>query len=165
MRNPYEVLGVARDADDEKIHKAYTQLAMKFHPDRNEGDESAAARFREAAEAYAFLSNPEKRAAFDRSGAPIRSVQDLFSRGAGLRVMRHYLPRAPLAPILGEDFFLLVKEPTDGSRVVELFLPASKGTVSIELPISDVTWGEAVGLGNNGGNLFLKIQRTREVAP
>src|SRR5919198_156264 len=51
-RDYYEVLGVARDADDETLKKAYRKLAMQFHPDRNPGDPEADARFKEAAEAF-----------------------------------------------------------------------------------------------------------------
>ncbi|MCS7046248.1 MAG: molecular chaperone DnaJ [Gemmataceae bacterium] len=64
----YEVLGVTRNASDEEIKKAYRALAMKYHPDRNVGDEQAAAKFKEAAEAYAVLSDPEKRSLYDRYG-------------------------------------------------------------------------------------------------
>lgn len=48
----YEVLGVSKDADGKAIKSAYRQLAMKYHPDRNQGDDSAEAKFKEAAEAY-----------------------------------------------------------------------------------------------------------------
>ncbi len=64
----YEVLGVARDAADEDIKRAYRKQAMDNHPDRNPGDPTAEKRFRLAAEAYAVLSDREKRAAYDRYG-------------------------------------------------------------------------------------------------
>src|SRR5277367_4650172 len=67
-RDCYEVLGVAKDASDEVIKKAYRGLAMKFHPDRNVGDEDASHRFKEAAEAYAILSDSEKKQVYDRYG-------------------------------------------------------------------------------------------------
>lgn len=67
-RDYYEVLGVARDADSEDIRKAYRQAALKNHPDRNPGDSGAEARFKEATEAYQVLSDPEKRARYDRFG-------------------------------------------------------------------------------------------------
>jgi molecular chaperone DnaJ len=67
-RDLYEVLGVARTAGDEELKKAYRVLAMKHHPDRNPGDEEAAAKFKEASEAYAILSDAEKRAVYDRYG-------------------------------------------------------------------------------------------------
>ncbi len=67
-RDFYEVLGVAKSASDDEIKKAYRKLAGKFHPDRNPGDSSAIASFKEAAEAFDVLSNPDKRARYDRFG-------------------------------------------------------------------------------------------------
>lgn len=67
-RDYYEVLGVARGASAEEIKKAYRKLALKYHPDRNPGDKEAEEKFKEAAEAYAILSDPEKRAQYDQFG-------------------------------------------------------------------------------------------------
>ncbi len=67
-RDYYEVLGVDKNADDAAIKKAYRQLAKKYHPDANPGDKDAEEKFKEAGEAYAILSDPEKRAAYDRYG-------------------------------------------------------------------------------------------------
>jgi molecular chaperone DnaJ len=67
-RDYYEVLGVARDASDGDIKKAYRKLALKHHPDRNAGDAAAEEKFKEAAEAYAVLADPDKRARYDRFG-------------------------------------------------------------------------------------------------
>lgn len=64
----YEVLGVAKDASPEEIKRAYRQAAMKHHPDRNKGDAEAERKFKEAAEAYEVLSDPEKRGRYDRFG-------------------------------------------------------------------------------------------------
>jgi molecular chaperone DnaJ len=64
----YEVLGVKKDASPEELKKAYRSLAMKHHPDRNSGDEEAALKFKEAAEAYAVLGDAEKRQLYDRYG-------------------------------------------------------------------------------------------------
>jgi DnaJ-class molecular chaperone len=65
-KTPYEVLGVARDASQEEIRKAYRRLAKEFHPDLNPGKPAAEARFKEIAAAYDLLSDPEKRARYDR---------------------------------------------------------------------------------------------------
>ena len=67
-RDYYEVLGVSRDADDAAIKKAYRQLAKKYHPDTNPGDKEAEAKFKEASEAYAVLSDAEKRRQYDQFG-------------------------------------------------------------------------------------------------
>ena len=67
-RDFYEVLAVAREAPLDEIKKSYRQMALKFHPDRNPGDEEATRKFKEAAEAYEVLSDPEKRKRYDRFG-------------------------------------------------------------------------------------------------
>lgn len=67
-RDYYEVLGVSRDADDATLKKAYRQLAKKYHPDMNPGDAEAERKFKEASEAYAVLSDPEKRRQYDQFG-------------------------------------------------------------------------------------------------
>jgi len=67
-RDYYEVLGVARNAGEQDIKSAYRKLALKYHPDRNPGDAQAEERFKEAAEAYSVLGDPDKRARYDRFG-------------------------------------------------------------------------------------------------
>lgn len=67
-RDYYEVLGVSRDADDATIKKAYRKLAKKYHPDINPGDKEAEAKFKEASEAYAVLSDAQKRKQYDQFG-------------------------------------------------------------------------------------------------
>jgi molecular chaperone DnaJ len=102
-RDYYEVLGVERGVDEKALKSAYRKLAMKYHPDQNAGDASAEEKFKEVGEAYAVLSDPQKRAAYDRyghgafenggaggspfgaGGNPEDIFQDLFSQvfGAG----------------------------------------------------------------------------------
>ena len=67
-RDYYDILGVPRDAPAEDIKKAYRQMALKYHPDRNPGSKEAEERFKEAAEAYSVVGDAEKRSAYDRFG-------------------------------------------------------------------------------------------------
>lgn len=87
-RDYYEVLGVSRDATQEEIKRAYRKLAFQYHPDRNPGDKEAEEKFKEAAEAYEVLRDPEKRRIYDLYGHDglkgsgyqgFRTHQDIFS--------------------------------------------------------------------------------------
>jgi molecular chaperone DnaJ len=80
QRDYYEVLGVPRDADEKTIKNAFRELALKYHPDRNK-EPGAEEKFKEIAEAYAVLSDPQKRASYDSGGfAGVAGVspEDLF---------------------------------------------------------------------------------------
>ncbi len=90
QRDYYEILGVSKDADADVIKKAYRKLAMQFHPDKNPGNKEAEEKFKEAAGAYEVLSDPQKRAQYDRfghnafsgrggGGAGFQDVDDIFS--------------------------------------------------------------------------------------
>ena len=76
-RDYYEVLGVGKNATPEELKKAYRKLALQYHPDRNPGDKEAEEKFKEAAEAYDVLSNPDKKARYDQFG------HAAFEGGAG----------------------------------------------------------------------------------
>ncbi|MDF2589766.1 MAG: chaperone protein DnaJ [Anaerocolumna sp.] len=76
-RDYYEVLGISKTASDDEIKKAYRQLAKKYHPDANPGDKEAEAKFKEASEAYAVLSDADKRRQYDQFG------HSAFDGGAG----------------------------------------------------------------------------------
>ncbi len=67
-RDYYEILGLSKNASAEEIKKAYRQKALKYHPDKNQGDETAESKFKEAAEAYEVLGNPEKKSRYDQFG-------------------------------------------------------------------------------------------------
>ena len=67
-RDYYDVLGVQKNASDAEIKKAFRQQALKYHPDRNRGDEGAETRFKEINEAYENLKDPQTRAAYDQFG-------------------------------------------------------------------------------------------------
>ena len=80
-RDYYEILGISRDADEVTIKKAYRKLAMKYHPDRNQGEnkEASEEKFKEASEAYEILSNPEKRKVYDQYGH--EGLKGAFAQG------------------------------------------------------------------------------------
>jgi len=67
-RDYYEILGVNKTASESEIKKAYRQMALKYHPDKNPDDKEAEEKFKEAAEAYEVLSNPEKKTRYDQYG-------------------------------------------------------------------------------------------------
>lgn len=76
-RDFYEILGVSKSSSQDEIKKAYRKVAMQFHPDRNPGDKASEEKFKEAAEAYEILSDPDKRVQYDRFG------HNAFSQGRG----------------------------------------------------------------------------------
>jgi len=114
-RDPYHVLGVSRDADETEIKKAFRKLARQLHPDVNAHDPDAEDKFKEAAEAYEILSDPERRAIYDRHGHEglrsggmgpnfegFGSISDLFDAffGSGLG---GFGPGARTGPVQGGD--------------------------------------------------------------
>ena len=88
-RDYYEVLEISRSASDGEIATSYRQLAIKYHPDKNPGDEDAIARFKEASEAFEVLNDPDKRQRYDQyghagvngqsGGSGFSDVEDIFS--------------------------------------------------------------------------------------
>ncbi|RDI96029.1 J domain-containing protein [Meiothermus sp. QL-1] len=101
MNDYYAVLGVSREASAEEIKRAYRKLALKYHPDRNPGDKEAEERFKQINEAYAVLSDPEKRAHYDRygtagpggGGTNLGDLFDLFEQVFGFRTPSGRAPR------------------------------------------------------------------------
>ncbi|HAK36901.1 MAG: molecular chaperone DnaJ [Nitrospinaceae bacterium] len=88
QRDYYQVLNVSRDASESELKKAYRQLALKYHPDKNPGDHAAEDKFKEAAEAYEVLKDPEKRKIYDQFGheglkgrgfSGFQGFEDIFS--------------------------------------------------------------------------------------
>src|SRR5579863_8310598 len=77
----YEVLGVTREASDQDLKSAYRKQALRYHPDRNPGDHAAEEKFKTASEAYQVLSDPDKRAAYDRYGHAGLNGSSGFSSG------------------------------------------------------------------------------------
>ena len=108
-RDYYEVLGVSKSASQDKIKKAYRKLAMKYHPDRNQGDKAAEKKFKEAAQAYSILGDTSKRSQYDQFGHRAFNenagfgfegfnVEDIFSRFGSIF-------DTGFGSIFGEDIF------------------------------------------------------------
>lgn len=85
-RDYYEILGVDKGASEAEIKKAYRKVALKYHPDRNQGDKLAEDKFKEAAEAYEILGNAEKKDKYDRFGHAGVGGQGGFSGGQGMNM-------------------------------------------------------------------------------
>ena len=77
----YETLGLKKGASEEEIKSAFRKMAMKYHPDRNPGDASAEEKFKEVNEAYSILSDPEKKANYDRFG--FAGIDPSYGAGSG----------------------------------------------------------------------------------
>jgi molecular chaperone DnaJ len=85
-RDYYDILGLSKGSSDADIKKAYRQMAIKYHPDKNPGDKEAEEKFKEAAEAYEILSNPEKKARYDQFGHAGMGGQGGFGGGQGMNM-------------------------------------------------------------------------------
>lgn len=101
-RDYYEVLGVSRNATADEIKKAYRKIALQYHPDRNPGDKDAEEKFKEAAEAYDVLSNPDKKAQYDRFGHAGMGGAGGFGGPGGMRMEDIF---SNFGDIFGEDMF------------------------------------------------------------
>lgn len=157
-RNLYDILGVAETASTEELRKAYRAIARASHPDKNPGNAEAAARFNEATEAYTVLSDPGKRARYDRSNSAPQTLHDLFMRPAGLRLFSALLPSAPKASQQG-GHAVVSGEIRDGKVVVEqreFFVPSTGPTPR---------WLRIIGAGGEGrnagepGDLFVALNK------
>ena len=85
-RDYYEILGVSKNSSESEIKKAYRQMAIKYHPDKNPGDNQAEENFKEAAEAYEVLSNPDKKARYDQFGHAGMGGASGFGGGGGMNM-------------------------------------------------------------------------------
>src|SRR3954465_6599846 len=163
-RDYYEVLGVDRSASDTEIKKAFRGLARELHPDVNDHDPEAEEKFKEAAEAYEVLSDPERRRVYDTHGheglrgngfapgAGFGSIDDIFPaffRGQGIRFTR--------GPMRGQDLVHQVEiTAIDAMLGTSVKVPTHEGQREIELP-SGTQHGTQYALrghglpGNNGG--------------
>jgi DnaJ-class molecular chaperone len=134
--DPYQELGVSRDATPEEIGKAFRRLAARWHPDRNPGDKDAEERFKRIADAYGILSDPRAREAFDRGGEErvrtetgfdgFGNLDEVFARfgdlfGGAARVSRRRWPGT-------------IVEPFEALLRVDVFTALLGGTVDLQLP-------------------------------
>ena len=146
-RDYYEVLGVERNANADEIKKAYRKAAIKYHPDKNPGDKEAEEKFKEAAEAYDVLSNPDKRARYDQFGHAGMggAAGGGFSGGFGGFSMEDIFSQ--FGDIFGGRFGGFGSSSSRGSRV-------NRGTdirVKVKLTLAEVA---------NGTTKKLKITKT-----
>ncbi|WP_435010050.1 molecular chaperone DnaJ [Tundrisphaera lichenicola] len=155
-RDYYEVLGLRKDAGADDIKKAYRQMALKNHPDRNPGDTGAEARFKEAAEAYEILSDQSKRQRYDRYGHAgvegtahhdFRNTEDIMSAfsdifGGGL--FGDMFQQRRRGPRPGQD--LLMKLEVD-------LIEAARGTVKMVEVTRQESCGECKGSGARKGTV------------
>jgi molecular chaperone DnaJ len=140
MRDYYEILGVERGADDAGLKSAFRKLAMEHHPDRNNGCNEAASRFKEINEAYSVLSDKQKRAAYDRfghaglqgmnGGGGFTDVHDIFNEvfGDAFADMFGRTQRRPTGPTRGSDLrydLEITLEQAYAGAEVEIKVPAS----------------------------------------
>jgi len=141
-RDPYEVLGVGRDASEQEIKKSFRVLARELHPDVNAHDPQAEEKFKEAAEAYEVLSDPERRRAYDAygheglrgngfaPGAGFGTIDDIFQAffgGQGIRFQR--------GPMRGQDLVHSVEiTAVDAMLGASVKIPSHEGEREIELP-------------------------------
>ena len=164
-RDYYEVLGVGRDANPGEVKTAFRRLARELHPDVNDHDPEAEEKFKEAAEAYEVLSDPERRRAYDTyghealraagfppGGAGFGSVEDIFNAffsGQGIRFTR--------GPMRGQDLVHQIEiTAIDAMLGVDTKIPTHEGEREIELPAGTQHGTQYVlrghGLpGSNGG--------------
>jgi DnaJ-class molecular chaperone len=165
-RDFYEVLGVSREADQSEVKKAFRRLARELHPDVNDHDPEAEAKFKQAAEAYEVLSDPERRQVYDAygaeglrgsggfpgGGAGFGSIEDIFEAffsGQGIRFQR--------GPVRGQDLVHQVEiTAIDAMLGTTIKVPSQEGDREIELP-SGTQHGTQYAIrghglpGSNGG--------------
>ncbi len=169
-RDPYEVLGVARDASDDDIKKAYRKLARQYHPDRNPGDKQAESRFKEIQEAFDVVGDKEKRAQFDRFGFAGQNAGPFGGGGGGPfrwgggqgNVHVEGINPEDLASIFGQfgggggdfaDLFGRAPRGRGGRRTRQ----PQEATADVTIPFLTAARGGAVTVGIDGRELEVKV--------
>ena len=154
QRDYYEILGVERQASDKEIKAAYRKLARKFHPDVNKDDPQAEARFKEVAEAFAVLSDADKRARYDQGGRA--AFGEGFNPFAGADAQQFDFGFGDLGSLFGQFGFNVGgggADPFRGARVRASGMPRRGRDVSTEWTVSfrDAMRGTTVQLTRPGG--------------
>src|SRR3954447_87862 len=169
----YRILGVSKDVDDAELKKTYRKLARTYHPDSNQGDAAAEAKFKEVSEAYSVLSDPEQRKEYDQiramgSGARFTAsgqgaggfedVFSMFSQGRG--------PRAQSAEDFDDIFSMFHQQPGGGSGTGRFGQPSggfrgyggptrgSDVTARTTIDFITATKGETITLQGEDGRPF-----------
>ena len=139
-RDYYEILGVARNAPEAEIKKAYRRLAMKYHPDRNTGDTGAESKFKEAKEAYEVLSDTHKRATYDQFGhAGVEASAAAGGRAGGFN------PGDAFGDIFGDMFGDIFGAGRRGGRGQRVYRGADL-RYELELDLEQAVFGDAVSI-------------------
>jgi molecular chaperone DnaJ len=151
MRDPYEVLGVPRDASADEIKSAYRRLARRYHPDVNPGDAEAEEKFKEIGNAYSVLSDPDKRARFDQFGTAdeIPMGDPYFAGGSISDIFEMFLGGGGFGGARRRD---LARDGDDIRTEVALTLQEVITGVQKEITITRLAQCEACGgTGSEGG--------------
>src|SRR5881397_1682085 len=161
----YQILGVKKSASEEEIKKAYRSLAKKYHPDKNKGNKEAENKFKEISEAYAVLSDKEKRTQYDRLGAEAFAFgggganpfagfdfSQFMGGGGGRRSARGARGTSTA------DFTDIFSDLFGGARGFEQ-VPMRGSDINSELTIDfrDAALGNTMDLTVNGGHIKVKI--------
>ena len=187
----YEILGVAKDASQKQIKRAFRRLALKYHPDRNQDDPNAAEKFKQISNAYEVLSDPKKRQAYDRGGMQgledigfrqFTDLDEIFGHFGGLfgdmfggDFGRGGFRRSAPPPRRGADLETSVTvgfrdAALGSSRQIRLGGDGAMRTIDLKIPAgtSDGTRLRLSGQGNPGahggpaGNLFVAVMVAKD---
>jgi molecular chaperone DnaJ len=150
--NHYTILGLGRDASLDEIKKAYRRLAMRHHPDRTQNNPHDTEIFKAVADAFATLSNPVRRAEYDRLlAATERRAANPRGRGTRTAASEHWRPNAPFGDVLGEFFQGWGGWPLErDDRVLEITVTRQEAQTGVTVPV-DMPWKDQCPLCQGSG--------------